>query len=245
VVSAQAEIADGVVIGPLCYVGPEVVIGAETVLHSHVSLSGPTRLGARNQLFPFAVIGSNAQDRSYSGEHTELIVGDDNQFREHVTIHRGTSKGGGVTRIGSHCLLMVGAHVAHDCVVGDRVIVTNQSSLGGHVQVRQGALIGGHAAVAPFVRIGRLSFVAGGAMVEANVPPFVIVQGDRARVRALNKVGLRRSGMSSDEQALLAQAFGEVWRSAQPLSVAWQSLPEALRGHPLVAEWEPFISGSK
>ena len=149
--------------------------------------------GEGNVVYPHVTLGAPPQDRTWSGEPTDLVIGDDNQFRESVTVHRGTAKGGGVTRIGSHCLLMVGAHVAHDCTVADGVTLTNNTSLGGHVVVGRRAVIGGHVAVAPFVTIGELSFAAGGAMIERDVPPYVIVAGDRARVRALNRVGLLRA----------------------------------------------------
>src|SRR5262249_13787968 len=145
-----------------------------------------------NRIFPYATLGAPPQDKSHAGEATELVLGDDNVIREQATLHRGTAKGGGITRVGSRCLLMVGAHVAHDCELADDVVLTNLATLGGHVRVLANAVLGGHVAIAPFVRVGRGAFVAGGACVERDVPPFVIAAGDRARVRALNRVGLAR-----------------------------------------------------
>ncbi|HEX7670818.1 MAG TPA: acyl-ACP--UDP-N-acetylglucosamine O-acyltransferase, partial [Polyangiaceae bacterium] len=189
VVDASATLEDGVVVGPLSFVGAGVTLGEGTELVCQATVLGPSRLGKRNRVFPHATLGASPQDRSWNGEASTLVVGDDNVFRESVTVHRGTAKGGGVTRVGSGCLFMVGAHIAHDAQVGDGVTLANYTSLGGHVEVGERAVLGGHVAVAPFVRIGELSFAAGGAMIERAVPPFLIVSGDRARVRGLNKIG--------------------------------------------------------
>src|SRR5262245_22819160 len=153
VVDSTAELADGVRVGPLCYVGPGVCIDEDTELVAQATVLGPSRIGKRNRVHPHATVGGPPQDRSWKGEPTELVVDDDNQFRESVTVHRGTPRGGGVTRIGSGCLLMVGAHVAHDCTIGDDVTLANATSLGGHVAVETRVVTGGHVAVAPFARI--------------------------------------------------------------------------------------------
>lgn len=241
VVDAKAELGDGVVVGPLCYVGPDVCVGDDTELVAHVTLLGPCRLGRRNRVHPFAVLGSPPQDRSYEGEPTELTLGDDNELREHVTVHRGTRRGGGATRVGSSCLLMVGSHVAHDCVVGDRVTLTNGTSLGGHVRVDDGAVCAGHAAVAQFVRLGRLCFVAGGAMVERDVPPFVIAAGDRARVRALNRVGLERAGVPPESRRALRRAFRMIFRSGDARAKSLAAARSELGGDPFVRELVDFL----
>ena len=196
VVHASAELADGVVIGPLCHVGEGVRLGEGTRLLAGAMVLGPTTLGARNVVHPYAVLGGEPQDKSHGGEPTRLIVGDDNVFREHVTVNRGTTKEAGVTTIGSGTLVMAGAHVAHDCVIGDGVILGNGTLLAGHVKVRDHVVTGGGVAVQPFLSIGQIAFLAGGAMVERDVPPFVIAAGDRARVRGLNKVGLARRGVA-------------------------------------------------
>jgi UDP-N-acetylglucosamine acyltransferase len=201
-------------------VGGSAEVGDECELVAHATLLGPTRLGRRNRLHPHATLGAPPQDRSHRGDPTELVVGDDNEFRENVTIHRGTVKGGGVTTIGSGCLLMVGAHVAHDCVLGNGVTLANYTSLGGHVHVEDGVVCGGHVAVAPFVRLGTLSFVAGGSMVERDVVPFVIAEGNRARVRALNHVGLERASVPVESRRALDVAFRILFTSKQPLSVS-------------------------
>lgn len=219
VIEPGAELGEGVVVGPFCHVGAGVRLGAGSELVGHASVLGPgTRVGARNRIFPGAVVGAPPQDRSHRGEPTLLELGDDNEIREQVTLHRGTRKGSGVTRLGSRCLLMVGAHVAHDCTVGDDVILTNLATLGGHVVVESHAVLGGHVAVAPFVRIGRGAFLAGGARVERDVPPFVIAAGDRARVRALNRVGLERMGVPEASRSALERAFRLLWRRRRPLA---------------------------
>jgi UDP-N-acetylglucosamine acyltransferase len=224
IVDPEARLADGVVVGPLCVVGAGVVLGEGTELVAHAVVLGPACFGRGNRVFPFAVLGAAPQDRSFGGEPTRLDVGDENVFREHVTVHRGTVKGGGLTRIGSRCLLMAGAHVAHDAAVGDDVILTNSTSLGGHVVVEDRVVCGGHVAIAPFVRLGALSFLAGGAMVERDVPPYVIAAGDRARVRALNRVGLARAGVPPRSLAALKRAFSLLYRSGRPLREAAQDL---------------------
>jgi UDP-N-acetylglucosamine acyltransferase len=220
VVDPGAELDDGVVVGPLSVVGAGVRIGEGTELLAQATVLGPCVIGRRNRIFPHASLGASPQDRSHAGQPTTLVVGDDNVFRESVTVHRGTEKGGGTTRIGASCLFMVGVHVAHDCDVGDGVTFANYTSLGGHVRVGARAVLGGHVAVAPFVRIGELSFAAGGAMIERRVPPFVIVAGDRARVRGLNRVGLSRAGIPEASRAALEAAYRILWVSKEPLSVA-------------------------
>jgi UDP-N-acetylglucosamine acyltransferase len=237
VVEPGARLADDVRIGPLCHVGADVEIGRGTELVSHVSVLGPSRIGEHNRVFPHAALGAPPQDLSYRGERSELVVGDHNEIREGVTLHRGTAKGGGVTRVGSHCLLMVGSHVAHDCTLEDHVILTNQTSLGGHVHVESRAVSAGHVGVMPFVRLGSLSFVAAGSIVERHVPPFVIASGDRAKIRGLNRVGLRRAGVPSSSLQALKLAFQLIFRGPQPILPALEQLPDELRQDPYVARF--------
>jgi UDP-N-acetylglucosamine acyltransferase len=227
VVDPDARLARDASVGPLCHVGPGVTLGSGTELVGHVTVVGPTVLGRGNRVYPGAVLGAPPQDLSHRGEPTTLVIGDENEIRENVTVHRGTRKGGGETRIGSSCLLMVGSHVAHDCQVGDRVILTNNTSLGGHVIVEDGVVCGGHVAVAPFVRLGTLCFVAGGSMVERPVPPYVVAAGDRARVRALNRVGLERAGVSGPSVAALRDAFVRLFRGTAPIAVGARALSNA------------------
>ena len=229
VVDAGAELGDGVEIGPLCHVGAGVRLGDGTRLLASCTVLGPTTLGARNVVHPYAVLGGAPQDHSHAGEPTTLVIGDDNEFREHVTVHRGTAKDRGETRIGSRGLFMAGAHVAHDCVIGDGVVLANATLLGGHVVLGDGVVTGGRAGFVPYVRVGRIAFIAGAAVVERNVPPFVIASGDRARVRAPNHVGLRRHGISEASIAAIDAAFRAVF-------VGKREVSRELAAHPLVQE---------
>jgi UDP-N-acetylglucosamine acyltransferase len=223
VVDPRAELADGVEIGPFCVVGAGVRIGTGTRLLGHVVVEGPTSLGEGNVVHPFAALGGAPQHkREPAGAGSRLVVGDRNVVREQVTVHRGTA--GRATQIGDDNLLMVGAHVAHDATVGSHVVVANGSQLAGHVVVEDHAIFGGLAGVAQFVRVGESAFVAAGAMCEVDVPRFVIVQGDRARVRALNVVGLRRRGVPEASIAALRRAFREVFGGNLPRAEAARAL---------------------
>jgi UDP-N-acetylglucosamine acyltransferase len=219
-VDPSAVLGEGVTVGPFVVVEGDVRVGDGCRIEAHVVLRSGSRLGRRNVVHPFVVLGGPPQDKRYAGEATALEIGDDNVFREHVTAHRGTGHGGGVTRIGSFGLFMAGVHVAHDAVVGDHVTLANDTLLGGHVEVGDGVVAGGHVAVAPFVRIGARAFLAGGAMVERDVPPFVIAAGDRARVRALNRVGLERGGVPEASRAALKSAFRRLFAGGRPRAEA-------------------------
>ena len=211
-VAPEAELGVGVGIGPFAVVEAGARIGDGCVLHAHAIVRARTTLGARSVVHPFAVLGGEPQDRRHAGEPTRVEIGSDNVFREHVTVHAGTDRGGGVTRVGRGGLFMASAHVAHDAIVGDGVTLANATLLGGHVVIGDHVVTGGQVAVAPFVRVGARAFLAGGAMVEQDVPPFVIVAGDRARVRALNKVGLERGGVPLPSRSALESAFRALFR---------------------------------
>jgi len=242
VVETGAGLADGVEVGPFCWVGSDVKLGAGTQLLAHATVLGPTRVGRRCRIYPGATLGAPPQDRSYAGEPTELEIGDENTFREQVTVHRGTRRGGGVTKIGSRCLLMVGAHVAHDCRLDDDVLLTNLTTLGGHVRVHRHVVCGGLVAVAPFVHLGQGSFVAGGARVERDVPPFVIVAGDRARVRALNRVGVERMGIPQPSRRALKDAYRAIWASRVPLARGIARARTEFGHDPYVAQLIEFLT---
>ncbi len=202
VVSDKAKLADGVYVGPFCVIQGDVQIGAGTRLESHISIGAPTGrvvIGEQNQVFPGAVIGAPPQDLSYKGETTELVMGDRNIIRECVTLNNGTTKGGGVTRIGSENLIMAYSHVAHDCQVGDRVVIANSCQLAGHVLIEDDVKIGGVCCFNQFVRLGRHSYIAGDSTVNKDVAPFTIAQGKYAVMRAANQVGLSRAGYTKEE----------------------------------------------
>lgn len=215
-VHPAAHVEPGAVIGPGCRIGPFALIGAEVTLaegveiRSHAVVTGWTTIGAQSTVFPFAVLGEIPQDLKFRGERTRLEIGARNRIREHVTINTGTEGGGGVTRIGDDGLFMAGCHVAHDCRVGDRVIVVNNAALAGHCVVEDEAIIGGLAGVHQFVRIGRGAMIGALTMVTADVIPYGLVQGPRGTLDGLNLVGLKRRGVDKAEIAELREMFVEL-----------------------------------
>ncbi|MFO7253986.1 MULTISPECIES: acyl-ACP--UDP-N-acetylglucosamine O-acyltransferase [Limnochorda] len=243
-VDRRAELADGVKVGPYAIIEGPVQVGEGTEIGPHVVIYGPTRLGRRNRIGAGAALGLAPQDLSYRGEPTELVVGDDNEIREHVTISRGTVKGGGVTRIGNQCYLMNASHVGHDVQMGDRVILTGYAGLAGHSRIGDGAVIGGMAGIHQFVSVGRLAMVGGLAMVRQDVPPFTLVAGNPARAYGLNVVGLRRAGMPAQTRSLLKQAYRLLFRSGLRLEEALAQI-EALGSVPELAELVAFARASQ
>lgn len=228
-----AELADDVMIGPWCQVGPEVRLGPGVRLDSHVVITGRTEIGAHTRVWPFASLGGEPQDLKYGGETTRLEIGSGCRIREHVTVNRGTAKGGGVTRIGSGTLLMAGVHVAHDCWLGEQVIVVSGAALGGHVRVGSHAIIGGLSGIHQFVRIGAHAIVGGMSGVERDVIPFGSVVGNRAELVGLNLVGLKRRGVPRAVVEALRGAYemiffgeGAVADNAARAGERWAEVPE-------------------
>ncbi len=207
IVASGARIDPDASIGPWCSVGPDAEIGAGVTLVSHVVVDGHTTIGEGAILYPFCTVGLAPQDLKYKGEPTRCEIGARTQVREHCTIHRGTVTGTGVTRVGADCLLMAVVHVAHDCSLGDGVIIANNVVMGGHVEIGDGAVIGGAAALHQFVRIGRAAMVGGVSGVEADVIPFGSVIGNRARLAGLNVIGLRRRGVDKARLHTIRAAF--------------------------------------
>ncbi|MCH2134031.1 MAG: acyl-ACP--UDP-N-acetylglucosamine O-acyltransferase [Phycisphaerales bacterium] len=212
IVDSTARISDEATIGPYCVIGPEVEIGPGTVLQNHVTVQCHSRIGANNLFYPFAVIGADPQDKKFDGEPTECLIGDNNEIREHVTIHRGTGNGGGVTSIGDDNLIMVGCHIAHDCRIGNGTVIANQVMLAGHVVIGDAAGIGGGAGVHHYVTIGQSAFVGGMARVSRDVPPYMIVEGHPAEVRAVNVIGMSRRGFSSEHVDAMKETFRRLFR---------------------------------
>ncbi|HZS83720.1 MAG TPA: acyl-ACP--UDP-N-acetylglucosamine O-acyltransferase [Stellaceae bacterium] len=207
IVEPGAKLAESVLVGPYCHIGGEVELEDGVALHSHVVVAGRTTIGAGTRIFPFASIGHPPQDLKYAGEPSRLVIGRDNTIREHVTMNPGTKGGGMVTRVGNGCLFMVGVHVAHDCTVGDHVVMANNATLGGHVVVGDHAVLGGLSAVHQFVRIGQHAMIGGMSGVERDVIPYGSVMGDRARLSGLNIIGMQRRGFSREEIQTLRSAF--------------------------------------
>ena len=242
----DAKIHPSSKIGPYCTVGAEVELGEGCELISHVVVEGPSRIGARNRFFPFSSIGLDPQDLSYKGEPTRLEIGDDNVVREFVTLNRGTVKGGGVTRIGSHTLIMAYAHVAHDCVIGDHVILANAATLGGHVTVEEWAVVGALCPVHQFVRIGAHSYIGGGTTVTRDVLPFSKTAAERGtHAYGLNALGLERRGFSKERIRRIHHAYKVILASKLNTSQALEKLrSEAGRGED-VEMLIRFVEGSE
>lgn len=207
VIASGATLGEGVSIGPYCIVGENVVLGDEVELVAHVVLDGHTTIGARSKLFPFVSLGHPPQHLRYAGEASRLVVGEDNTIREHVTMNPGTAAGGMETVVGDHCYFMVGSHVAHDCHLGNHVILTNNVQVGGHCQIGNNAILGGMSAVLQWCRIGDNAFVSGMTGVGADVIPYGLVFGSRAFLSGLNIVGLKRQGFAREDIHRLRQAY--------------------------------------
>lgn len=211
-VDPSCEIESSVTIGPYCVLGPNVRLGRGTVLHNHVIIPELTTLGEDNEVYPCAVIGADPQDRKFRGERSQCFIGDRNQIREHVTIHRGTGNGGGVTRIGNENLIMVAAHIAHDCQVASHTTIANQVMLAGHVHVEEGASLGGGAGVHHFATVGACCFVGAMARIAKDVPPYMIVEGHPAEVRAVNSIAMHRRGFDPTHIESMKEVFRRLWR---------------------------------
>lgn len=240
-VAAGAELGADVEIGPFCTVGPAVRLGDGTRLISHVVIDGATSIGAGCTIYPFAVLGAPPQHLAHKGEDTRLEVGERNLIREHVTMQTGTVGGGGVTKVGSDSLYMVGAHVAHDCTIGDRVTFANNATLGGHVTVGDFVFMGGLCAVHQFSRIGRYAFVGGGGIVTKDVIPYGSVWGNHAHLEGLNLVGLKRRGFSREAINALRAAYRLLFADEGTFQERLEDVAEIHAGNIEVMEIIDFI----
>ena len=228
-VDPKAVIADDAEIGPYCIVPAGVVVGSGSVLSSHIVLFPGVRIGKNNIFYPFSSIGGEPQDLKFGGEQTWLDIGDRNTFREYVTINRGTATGGGRTVIGSDTLIMAYCHIAHDCIVEDRVIATNGLNIGGHVRLEVSSRFAGLVGVNPFVTVGTMAYVGGLSRIVQDVPPYMIVEGNPAEVRSVNVIGLVRNGLSTEQVEAIEEAFRLIWRT-KPRNV--RAAIEKLEGTP-------------
>jgi UDP-N-acetylglucosamine acyltransferase len=245
VVDPAAKLADDVEVGAFAWIGPGVELGPGVAVANHVSLGGATRIGARTRIFPFAALGGEPQDRTFSGERTRLEIGADNVIREGVTLHVGTPKGGGCTRIGDDNLIMNGAHIAHDCQIGSHAIVASFCGLAGHVEVGDWAVLGAYTGVHQFARVGESAMTAANSMLSLDAPPFAMVAGDRARVVGLNAVGLRRRELSAEAMRALKHAFHLLFTSKLRFEQAVARVREELAGSPEVGRLLRFLEDSK
>ncbi len=241
IVESGAKLGEHVTIGPYCCVGPEVELGDEVSLVAHVVVSGRTKIGEKTRIYPFASIGHPPQDLKFGGESSELIIGSHNVLREHVTMNPGTAGGGLLTRVGNHCLFMIATHVAHDCVVGDHVVMANNGTLGGHVKLGDYAIIGGLSAVHQYVRIGKHAMVGGMSGVENDVIPYGSVMGNRAHLSGLNIVGLKRRAFSRDAIHTLRNAYRLLFAEEGTMAERITDVSELFKDNEAVQEIIAFI----
>ena len=211
IIDPKAKIASNVKIGAYSIIGPDVEVNENTIIHSHVSISGQTIIGKENKIYPFASVGNDPQDLKYNGEKTKLIIGDNNTIREYVTINPGTIGGGSKTKIGNNCLFMISSHVAHDCIVGDNVIIANNVPLGGHVIIEDNVVIGGNSAVQQFTRIGKMAMIGGMTGVLHDVIPYGLSTGNRNSLQGLNLIGLRRAKFENKDILELSDAYKKIF----------------------------------
>lgn len=250
-VHSTAIIAPGAQIDPTAEIGPYVIIGGKvrigpgTVVGPHTVIEGDTTIGAKNRIFHHASVGAPPQDLKYHGEETKLVIGDENTIREFTTLHTGTVQGGGLTKIGNKNLFMAYAHVAHDCLIGNGNILPNVATLAGHVEIGDFVHLGALSAVHQFTRIGDHAFIAGGAMVVMDVPPFCMAQGDRAELAGINQVGLKRHGYTDEQQGRIKDAYRILFRSKMGLNEALSQLREGMGQHAEIALLLEFITNSK
>ena len=244
IVNSKAKIASSANIGPYCVIGANVEIGENVTIHSHVNVSGNTKIGNDNKIYPFASIGNDPQDLKYNGEETKLIIGDNNKIREYVTINPGTEGGGGLTKIGNNCLFMISSHVAHDCYVGNNVIIANNVPLGGHVNIEDNVVIGGNSAVQQFTRIGKMAMVGGMTGVLYDVIPYGLSTGNRNTLQGLNLIGLRRAKFDNKEILGLSEAYKEIF-ATKNLTENISKLNGAFKENPLVKNVIEFITKDK
>ena len=225
VIDPEARIAPDVQIGPYCVIGKHVTVGPGNILKSHVNLQGPLRVGANNVFFPFSVMGEIPQDRKYQGELSEAIIGDQNVFREFVTVNRGTQGGGMITRIGNHNLLMAYTHIAHDCILEDYCILANGVTLAGHVEIHSHATIGGMVGITQFNRIGSHTYIGGDSFIRKDVLPYTIGKGHEFRLQGVNLVGLRRTNV----EAPVIQDIKEMFHILVTRDCTFEEAKQALR----------------
>lgn len=244
IVDPRAEIGPGTIVGPYCIVGSDVVLGDNCWLQQHVTLVGPMTAGARNKFYAYCSIGQQTQDLKYSGEPTYLEIGDENTFREFVTVSRSTTAMG-KTRIGHRGNFLAYSHIGHDCQVGDAVVFSNNGTLAGHVQVGDHAIMGGLTAVHQFCRLGRYAITGGCSKIVQDVPPFMIADGNPAKVRGVNVVGLERNGFPAETIKTIKEAFRLIYRSKFNTRQAVEAIQQELAGNPEITQIIEFIQSTE
>ena len=244
IIDQNAKVHSSVKIGPFTVIGPNVEIDENVVIHSHVNISGNTKIGKGNIFYPFASIGNDPQDLKYNGEETLLKIGENNKFREYVTVNPGTVGGGNLTKIGNNCLFMISSHIAHDCKVGNNVIIANNVPLGGHVTIENNVVIGGNSAVQQFTRIGEMAMIGGMTGVLHDVIPYGLSTGNRNSLQGLNLIGLRRAKFENKDILGLSDAYKEIFASKN-LTENIDKLNGSFKNNPLVKNVIDFITKDK
>jgi UDP-N-acetylglucosamine acyltransferase len=245
IIHPGARLAADVAIGPYSIIGEHVTLGEGCWVGPHAVVEGRTTIGRNNRIFQFSSIGAIPQDLKFRGEETTLSIGDGNTFREFVTVHLGTADGGGITTIGNKNLLMAYVHVAHDCIVGNEIVLANAATLAGHVEIGDHAILGGLSAIHQFTRIGIHAMISGGSMVNQDITPYTIAQGDRAQPVGINLIGLKRRGFSDEALRALRNAYKTIFRAGLKQEEALEKLTEDAAAYPEVKVFVDFIRGTQ
>jgi len=244
IINSKAKISTTVDIGPYAVIGPNVEINDHVIIQSHVNITGYTTIGKKNKIYPFASIGSDPQDMKYKGEKTKLIIGDNNTIREYTTINPGTAQGGGLTKIGNNNLIMISAHIAHDCIIGNNIVIANSAAIAGHAEISDHVVIGGNCGVQQFTRIGKMAMIGGMTGVSRDVIPYGLSTGNRNFLNGINVIGLRRSKVSNKEIIGLTDAYKEIFKT-ESLNENLNKLNGNFKENFLVKEVVEFINKDK
>ena len=244
IINSKAKISTTVDIGPYAVIGPNVEINDHVIIQSHVNIIGYTTIGKKNKIYPFASIGSDPQDMKYKGEKTKLIIGDNNTIREYTTINPGTAQGGGLTKIGNNNLIMISAHIAHDCIIGNNIVIANSAAIAGHAEISDHVVIGGNCGVQQFTRIGKMAMIGGMTGVSRDVIPYGLSTGNRNFLNGINVIGLRRSKVSNKEIIGLTDAYKEIFKT-ESLNENLNKLNGNFKENFLVKEVLEFINKDK
>ena len=244
IINSKAKISSNVEIGPYTIIDANVEIDEGTLIESHVNITGYTKIGKNNKIYPFASIGSNPQDMKYKGEETKLIIGNNNTIREYVTINPGTIQGGGSTIVGSNNLIMIGVHIAHDCIIGNNIVIANSAAIAGHAEISDYVIIGGNCGVQQFTRIGKMAMIGGMTGVSRDVIPYGLSTGNRNFLNGINVIGLRRGKVSNKEIIGLTNAYKEIFKT-ESLNENLSRLNGDFKANSLVKEVVEFINKDK
>ena len=244
IIDKKAKVAKDVIIGAYSIIGPDVNIGSGTIVQPHVSIIGDTTIGKNNKIYSFASIGNDPQDLKYKDEKTKIIIGDNNKLREYVTVNPGTIGGGGLTKIGNNCLFMVHSHVAHDCSIGNNVVLANSVPIGGHAKIEDDVIIGGNSAVQQFTRVGKLSMIGGMCGVVKDVLPYSLVYGNRSVLQGVNVIGLRRKNISNDKINKIKRLFSIIFEDNH-LMENLKKIPQEIANDEIIKDIIHFLNSDK